>query len=111
MKLNEIISNDKFKLLTNEVASDKEIEGLYYGDLLSWVMAHANTGDAWITVQTHINIIAVANLLNISCIIIPEDIKVEDETINKANDVNIALISTNLNSFEIFKELYEAGLK
>ena len=39
------------------------IEGVYIGDLLSIVMSKAKQNFIWITIQTHINIIAVAELL------------------------------------------------
>ena len=46
-----------------------EIEGVYIGDLLSIVMSKAKKNYAWITIQTHINIVAVAELLELACII------------------------------------------
>ena len=73
-------------------------------------MSHAKQGDAWITVQTHMNIVAIASLLEIGCIIIPEGIEIDADTIEKANEENILIISTQLNSYEIFKKLYQAGL-
>ena len=53
----------------------REACGVYIGDLLSWVMAHGKAGMAWITVQTHMNVIAVASLMEMSAVIIPEDIQ------------------------------------
>jgi hypothetical protein len=43
---------------------EKEITGGYTGDLLSWVMGRASCGNAWITIMSNINIIAVASLLD-----------------------------------------------
>lgn len=111
MQLKEIIDHVNFSLATTNSDLNKNIEGLYCCDLLSWVMSHAKQGHAWITVQTHINIVAVASLLEISCIIIPEGIKIDAETIVKAEEENIAIIKTNLNSYEIFCKLHEMGLK
>ncbi len=111
MYLNEMIDNNDFNLVTSEVSLDKKIEGLYCCDLLSWVMSHAKQGNAWITVQTHINIVAVASLIEISCIIIPEGIEVDLETVERANEENIAIVKTHLNSYEIFCKLYELGIR
>lgn len=105
MRINEIFSNH-FKQLT-DLKLDKDLTGIYYGDLLSWVMAHAKENEAWVTVQTHVNIVAVASLLNLSAIIIPEEIEVDEETINKANSMDIPILSTNLNAYEIFKHYYK----
>lgn len=100
-----------FLLITKESNSQKEIKGVYCCDLLSWVMSHAKEGDAWITVQTHTNIVAVASLLEIGCIIIPEGIEVDDETIEKANEEDVVILSTTMNNYEIFCKIYEMGLK
>jgi len=101
----------QFKVLAGENVLDREVKGLYCCDLLSWVMSHAKDGDAWITVQTHINIIAIASLLNLSCVIVPESIEVDEDTIEKANEEGIPIFSTDLDSFNIFKKFYEAGMR
>ena len=96
--------------VTEEVSLDKTITSGYCGDLLSWVMANAKKGNLWITVQTHVNIIAIATLLELSCIIIPEDIHVEPETIERAQEEDVAILKSHLNSFEIVRLLIERGL-
>ncbi len=104
MKVKDLLKNISFKLITGENL-DKEIGGVYTGDLLSWVMSHAKKDDAWMTVQTHLNIVAVAKLLDLACIIIVENAEIESETVEKANSENITLIQTHYNSFEIMKSM------
>ena len=111
MKLNMINNDFGFKVLNKKYNLDKEVEDLICCDLLSWVMANGNTNSAWITVQIHNNILAVASLLEFSCIIIPNGIKVSDELIIKADEEDIVIFSTELDSYGIFKKFYEAGLK
>ncbi|SKC64353.1 DRTGG domain-containing protein [Maledivibacter halophilus] len=111
MFVKDIKDKFNFKLLTGDTGLEKEVKGLYCSDLLSWVMSHAKDGNAWITVQTHINIVAIASLLNLSCIIVPESIDVEEDTITKANEENIAIFSTELDTFKIFVKFYEAGMR
>ncbi|WZL74679.1 DRTGG domain-containing protein [Clostridiaceae bacterium 35-E11] len=111
MQVKEMAEKLNFRLMTKESEISKEIKGLYCCDLLSWVMAHAKQGDAWITVQTHMNIVAVASLLELSCIIIPENIEVEEDTIEKANEENIPILTTELSSYQIFCKMYELGLR
>lgn len=101
MKIKDLIQTRKFTLLNEVTSLDKEIESIYICDLLSWVMSHAGSKCAWITVQTHANIVAVALLLEMTCIIIPEGIKLEETTIVKAIEEDIPIISTKLNSYEI----------
>lgn len=80
---------------------DKCIKHGYVGDLLSLVIAHGRAEGVWITVQGHINTIAVGMMLATSAIILSEDIKATDEMIQKANEENIPLLSTSKTSFEI----------
>ena len=41
---------------------DNVVRGGYASDLLSCVMAGAHKGDAWVTLQAHMNVVAVATL-------------------------------------------------
>ncbi len=93
--------------VNEERVLDEEITGIYVCDLLSWVMSHANKGDAWITVQTHLNTIAVAVLLEIPCIIVPEGIKVEEATIKKAIEEDITILGSKMSAYEICWRAHE----
>lgn len=81
--------------------TEKIVEGVYIGDLLSWVMAHIKRQDVWITIQTNINIIAVAALGEVSCIIIAENADIEEVTLIKANEEGIPLFKSPLSAYEI----------
>lgn len=107
MTVNEIIEKLPLKLVGGENGLSREVNDVYVCDLLSWVMAHANHKDAWITIQTHPNIIAVASLLELSCIIIPENAEIDDETIKKADEESIPLLITSENGYKICTGLYE----
>jgi hypothetical protein len=52
----------------------REVTGGYTGDLLSWVMGRAEAGDAWITIMSNANIVAVATLADLSCILLAEGV-------------------------------------
>lgn len=110
MKIKKLLDNNEFTLITDNADLEKNILGVECCDLLSWVMANGKEGEAWITVQIHSNIIAVSTLLDFSCIIVPEGIKVDDEVISKANKEEMAIISTELDAYGIFKVLYENGI-
>lgn len=110
MTVKEMCEKLGLRPLTGECGMDREVSGAYIGDLLSWVMAHAQKGDVWITIQTHTNIIAVASLLELSSIIISEDAEVEEETIKKAVDENIPVLVSAQSAFMISKGLINAGL-
>lgn len=94
-----------------ETEKELMIEGVYIGDLLSIVMAKAKKNYVWITIQTHINVIAVAELLDLSCIIIVENMDVEEEVINKAKELNISVFKTKESAYDIAAKLFEIGIK
>lgn len=101
MKVSEFAEKLKMSILTDGNGLSKEIRGMYICDLLSWTMAHAKKGDAWVTVHTHVNIVAVAVMADISCIIIPEEIEVEESTLKKAAQEGIEVLRTPKSAFEI----------
>ena len=68
VNVSELTKIDQFKLL-NTINTDKEIQGCYMSDLLSWVMGHAKRGECWITIMSHLNIVAVASLLALLAIV------------------------------------------
>lgn len=105
MKLRELADLLQMKVLTDGKGLDRDVEGVYIGDLLSWVMSHANKGDLWITVHTHLNIVAVAVLVDLACIVIPEDLQVEEATILKANEEGVVILSSGKTSYQIAVEV------
>jgi hypothetical protein len=85
--------------------------GGYTSDLLSCVMAGAKKGAVWVTLQAHLNIVAVAALLEMSAVIITEGAQPETATIDKANAEGITLLATDKQSFEVVGRLWEMGLR
>ena len=71
---------------------DREITGVYIGDLLSWVMGRASSGDAWITIMSNVNILAVAALADCACIILAEGVKLEAEILKTAEEKGINVL-------------------
>ena len=57
---------------------DREVTGAYIGDLLSWVMGRAQSGDAWITIMSNQNIVAVATLADTACVILAEGVQPDE---------------------------------
>ncbi|MCA1917795.1 MAG: hypothetical protein LDL38_00195 [Flavobacterium piscis] len=113
MKLSEIIKKCDLKVETeadNKVFTEKTVSGVYTGDLLSDVIANAKKDNLWITIQTHLNIIAVATLKELSAIVIVMNKPISEEVKNKANEENVILLSTEKNSYEISGKLYELGI-
>lgn len=105
MKISELADILQFKILTDKKDLEKDVTGVYISDLLSWVMSHANKGDVWITVHIHLNIVAVALLVEMACILVPEGIQVEETTIKKANEEGIVILSSDKTAYQIAVEI------
>lgn len=107
MTVAELAAKLGARILTPQANAQQEVTGVYCGDLLSWVMSHAEKGDAWITVHTHVNIVAVAVLAELACIIIPESIEVDDGTVARAKEQGVTLLGSDLKAAELCWRIYE----
>lgn len=81
----------------------KDIEGVYIGDLLSWVMGKAESGNLWITIMSNINIVAVATLADVSSILLCEGVSLDDEILALAESKGVNILSTDLSAYEATK--------
>lgn len=79
---------------------EREITGVYIGDLLSWVMGRAESGDAWITIMSNANILAVATLADTACIILAENVAPDDGVADIASEKQINLLRSKHSAYE-----------
>jgi serine kinase of HPr protein (carbohydrate metabolism regulator) len=110
MKVRQIVETLLLRTLTGEKFLDRKVHSGYCCDLLSRVMAWGEKGGLWITVQTHMNVVAVATLLDMACIIIPEGIQVDSKVLEKAEDEGVVILSSHLTAFELAGKLYQLGV-
>ncbi len=107
MKLSEVVEKLSLNVKTVNVGLHKEITGVYVSDLLSDVMANSKDGNIWLTLQTHLNIVAVAGLKNLAGIIIVNNRQPEKDIIEKAESEKVAIMTTTLPSFDVAGKLYQ----
>ena len=88
---------------------DREISGGYAGDLLSDVIANSKAGSVWVTMQVHVNIVAVAVLKELAAIIIVNDRHPAEDTVRKATEEKVPILSSTLPAFEVIGKLYFLG--
>ena len=110
MTVRELIELTGAANMTPEAALDTKVTCGYTCDLLSWVMAHGKAGMAWITVQTNMNVIAVASLMEMAAVIIPEDIEMEEPSLAKAREEGIAVLQSGKTAYELCALMAGAGL-
>ena len=111
MKLQEIIDSLSLKVETPSADLNREVSGAYVSDMMSDVMGNAKDGFLWITVQVHLNIIAVASLKNLSGIILVNSRVPAEDTLKKAIDEKIPIMTTPLSAFDLVGMLYSLGLR
>ena len=80
---------------------EREIKGVYIGDLLSWVMGRAEQDDAWITIMSNVNVIAVATLADVACVILAEGVLLDGEVLNTAKEKGVNILTSNLSAYEL----------
>ena len=89
---------------------NKEISGVFISDMVSDIMHGAPPGALWVTVQTHKNIIAAANLVDVAAIIVSRGKAVPRETLEFADRAGITLFATPLETYALAVRLHETGL-
>lgn len=78
---------------------DREILGGYAGDLLSWVMGRAKEGDAWVTIMSNANTVAVCTLADPACIVLAEGVLPESDMLKRAQEQGVNVLSTKMDAF------------
>jgi len=107
MTVNDLISKLNLTILAGKNGISNEVKGGYVCDLLSDVMGHADAGVAWITLQTHKNVMAIASLKELSCIIIIKGFSADKDMLEKAEEEGIPVLQTEESAFDITGKLYE----
>lgn len=86
---------------------DREINGCYCGDLLSWVMGRAKADNAWITIMSNVNIVAVASLADVACVLLAENVTVGDDVVKTAEEKGVNILSSPLGIYDLAVRLSE----
>lgn len=109
MTIQQLTDKLDLKVFTASEGLEREIEGGYVSDLLSDVMGHALEGEVWITLQSHVNVVAIASLKELAAIILVKGIEPDEAVIEKAAEEGIPILGTSEQTFvtagKLFQEL------
>jgi hypothetical protein len=104
MQLKQLI--DDLALCPIHVANDAtDVVAAYCGDLLSDVMAHVPTNSVWFTIQGHVNVIAVAQLRDVACVVLVNGVAPDPQTVAKAKSQGVNLCGSEATSAELCMKL------
>ncbi len=109
MTVNELVSKFDLEVVAGPEL-EKEIDGVYCGDLLSNVMARAEKNNLWLTVQGHQNVVAVALLVDISAVILVEGFDYDDKAVKKACQKGVNLLKTNKKAYSLACKFCESNI-
>ncbi len=111
MKLQDLVNELTLEVKTPGMDLEREVTGAYVSDLLSDVLGNAREGFVWITLQVHLNIVAVAALKGLAGIILVNNRAPGEDTLKKAFEEKIPIMTTALPTFELVGRLYTLGLR
>ena len=100
---------EKLGLKTLNGFYNKPVSGVFVSDMVSDVMNGAAPGNLWVTVQTHKNIIAAANLVDVAAIVVTRGKSVPRETLDIADRVEMTILSAPMETFSLCAKLIQAG--
>ncbi len=110
MRLQELAEQLGWELKTPNVPTEAEVRTGYASDLLSDVLANSIEGDLWVTRQTHLNIVAIAVMRDLSGILLVNGSQPDPDTVEKAVEKMVPIFRTPLPTFEIVGRLYQLGI-
>ncbi len=110
MTLQEIVIRLELQTRCGEERLSQKISGGYAGDLLSDVIAHSKAAEVWVTMQIHVNIVAVAVLKELSAIVLVQGREPAEDTLKKAREEHIVILVSQKSAFEVAGQLYEMGI-
>ena len=106
MKLRDVVKELQLSVRCGGNRLDQEITGGYAGDLLSDVIANSQAGNIWVTMQMHVNIVAVAVLKDLAGIIIVQGRSPAEDTLKRATEENVPILVSEQQAFDTIGTLY-----
>ena len=87
--------------IVHDNGDDREIDGCYVGDLLSWVMGRARANSVWVTIMSNVNVAAVASLTDVSVVIFAESVEPDNELLDKMGKADALFCKSPLSAYEL----------
>ncbi|MBA4373051.1 MAG: serine kinase [Thermodesulfovibrio sp.] len=111
MILQQLVDSLSLEVLTEGADLMRGVSGGYVSDMISDVIGNAREGQVWITFQVHLNIVAAASLKGLSAIIMVNNRRPLPETLQRASEENVVIMTTSLPAFDLVGLLYDLGLR
>jgi len=107
MTVRQLAEELGFRIFTEKSNLDQNVKGAYVSDLLSDVMGFAREGAVWITLQSHMNVVAIASLKELAAIVLVKGIEPDKQVLEKASTEGIPVLGTTEETFETAGKLFQ----
>ncbi len=113
MNLGQIAQELGLENLTAELPPHQagNVEKAHASDLLSDVLANAPAGGLLITIQVHMNVIAVAVHAGLKAVIFASGMTPAQDVLAKAITEKVSLFTTRESTFDVAGKLYALGIR
>ncbi|MBN2323711.1 MAG: serine kinase [Spirochaetes bacterium] len=113
MKTGDIAARLGLRTLSGKVGNDDgpDVRFGHSSDLLSDVLAHAPAGCVLVTIQVHMNVVAVAAHAGVSAVIFSSGMTPAPEVVRKAKEEGIVLLRSSEATFSVVGKLYALGIR
>ncbi len=109
--LGDIVRELNLEVVGSAEALKRRVVAGYASDLLSCAMNRAKKDYVWVTLQSHVNVVAVASLLDLAAVVITEGNRPDEETIARAETEGVCLLLTPKTTFTVVGELTALGVR
>jgi hypothetical protein len=113
MTLADIATRLGFEILTPELPLEgsADITRAHASDLLSEVLANAPAGGLLLTIQVHMNVIAVALHAGLAGVVFTGGMRPEEAARKRAVEEGLPLLCASETTFDTAGKLYQLGLR
>jgi len=107
MKVSELAQKAGLRFFAQ--AEDRDIRGVYISDMVSDIIGMSE-GNLLVTLQTHKNLIAAANLVDVAAIVFTRGKTPPEDVVALAKKVGIGLLGFDQDTWALAKKLCELGV-
>ncbi len=113
MKIGEIATRLGLYAVSEKWDGDDALEVRfgYSSDLLSDVLANAPAGSVLVTIQVHMNVVAVSSHAGVSAVIFSSGMMPDSTVVRKAEEEKIVLFGSSESTFTVVGKLYVLGIR
>lgn len=107
MTVKDLVEALNLKVFSGAEGLNNVITGGYTSDLLSDVMGSVDEGMVWVTLQTHVNVMAIASLKEVAAVVLVKNLEPEANTLEQSNNENVPILGTSDSTFEITGKIFQ----